>query len=284
MKLPTVYDSRITDRFEEETKFSLVDNLFLACYAGSLTYGTAELDNLNDIDMYAVVIPPKDRLLGLHEFDNIEFSVDNIDIKIYSLKRYIELLLKNNPNILQTLWSRDEDYMYRSVAFKRLITDYRKDLTTQKLISSLIGYSTQQLKRVTNLSTNDGAKRKELITKYGYDTKMAYHLIRLLRMANEVIETGQLIIYRDSDADELMEIKHGEWAYQKLMDTANGLLERVISKRDAAKLLDSPDEFLLNQFLIDTTMNHLLHSYYNGHLNFDPNSVNFNERIHHHFN
>ena len=42
-----------------------------------------------------------------------------------------------------------------------------------------------------------------MVWKYQYDVKNAAHLIRLLRMGTEFLETGRLQVYRTTDADEL---------------------------------------------------------------------------------
>jgi hypothetical protein len=47
-----------------------------------------------------------------------------------------------------------------------------------------------------------GEKRKAMVRKYQYDVKNAAHLIRLLRMGAEFIESGNLQVYRTTDAEE----------------------------------------------------------------------------------
>ena len=54
-----------------------------------------------------------------------------------------------------------------------------------------------------------GEKRKAMVRKYQYDVKNAAHLIRLLRMGIEFLETGELQVFRTSDAGELKRIKRG---------------------------------------------------------------------------
>lgn len=48
------------------------------------------------------------------------------------------------------------------------------------------------------------------------NTKHAMHLVRLLRMGEEALETGELIVYRP-DAAELLEIRNGSWKYEDLV-------------------------------------------------------------------
>lgn len=61
--------------------------------------------------------------------------------------------------------------------------------------------------------------RSELEAHHGYDTKHAMHLVRLLRMAKEIL-SGQGVIVRRPDAKELLEIRAGAWKYEDLIDWA----------------------------------------------------------------
>ena len=55
---------------------------------------------------------------------------------------------------------------------------------------------------------------------HGYDTKHGAHLVRLLRMGREIVETGSVHVWRgDRDADELLAIRAGAWSYDRLMRT-----------------------------------------------------------------
>ena len=60
--------------------------------------------------------------------------------------------------------------------------------------------------------------RAALEEKFGYDTKHAAHLVRLLRMGLEILEQGQCIVWRgDRDAQELLAIRAGAWSYDELI-------------------------------------------------------------------
>ena len=78
-------------------------------------------------------------------------------------------------------------------------------------------------------------KRFELESKHGMDTKHASHLIRLLRMGEEILTTGDVRVWRE-DAHELLAIRNGEWSFDKVVGEANERNERIrsISKKDMA--------------------------------------------------
>lgn len=70
--------------------------------------------------------------------------------------------------------------------------------------------------------THRNPARAELERQHGYDTKHAMHLIRLMRMGLEVLETGDLRVRRD-DADELSAIRDGAIGFGELLTEVTGL-------------------------------------------------------------
>jgi predicted nucleotidyltransferase len=73
---------------------------------------------------------------------------------------------------------------------------------------------------------NRNAYRSELEEQFGYDTKHAAHLVRLLRMGAEALETGKLNVFRH-DATELLSIRHGAWTYEEVVEYAEHMDNHV---------------------------------------------------------
>ena len=96
-----------------------------------------------------------------------------------------------------------------------------------------------------------GAKRKAMVRKYQYDVKNAAHLIRLLRMGNEFIQTGTLQVFRTTDADELKRIKRGAWTLEQVKDEAARLFAEVEVARARSPLKGAPDAEAANGLLIE---------------------------------
>lgn len=62
--------------------------------------------------------------------------------------------------------------------------------------------------------------RADLESRYGYDTKHGMHLVRLMRMAREILD-GRGVIVKRPDADELRAIRfRGAWTYDQLVTWA----------------------------------------------------------------
>lgn len=65
-------------------------------------------------------------------------------------------------------------------------------------------------------------QRAELEAKYGYDTKHASHLVRLISEGKELLLTGEITLPRP-DAAELLRVRGGEYSYDELMDKIGDL-------------------------------------------------------------
>ncbi len=93
-------------------------------------------------------------------------------------------------------------------------------------------------------------KRSALEQKYGYDTKHGMHLVRLMRMATEILD-GKGVIVKRPDAQELLEIRNGAWTYDQLMEWAQGMDADLAVAYKVSKLPHSPDRQEIDDLLID---------------------------------
>lgn len=73
---------------------------------------------------------------------------------------------------------------------------------------------------------NRNEKRSALEEQFGYDTKHAMHLVRLLRMGVEALRDG-VILVRRPDAKELLTIRDGAWTYEELVEYAEFMNNEV---------------------------------------------------------
>lgn len=107
------------------------------------------------------------------------------------------------------------------------------------------GYAFQQVKTAfTKIKNKTG--RVNLIEKFGYDTKFISHSLRIYRMAIEVLETGNLEVYRP-DREFLLDVKNGKYKLEELVvmgkdedgkDTfVSGVLAEELKRFNAAMLV-----------------------------------------------
>ena len=98
------------------------------------------------------------------------------------------------------------------------------------------------------LATRNPA-RAALEAKHGYDTKHAMHLVRLSRMAVEILETGEVRVRRD-DGEELLRVRDGAWTYDALLEQVDGLKARIADAKERSSLPDAPDEGALDALCV----------------------------------
>jgi uncharacterized protein len=249
-------DPRIVNSFPYD--FDLATHTVYAGLMGSASHGTyvpkEDPDSIDDVDIMAIVVPSQRWLLGLHQWEHWVKQRDELDVVVYSLRKFVGLLLKANPNVVGLLWLRPEFVLTRHPAFQAMIEN-RRAFSSKRAYESFVGYAESQLNKMglPGHRAYMGAKRKELVERYGYDCKNAAHSVRLLRMGIEFLETGELNVYRALDADEIRAIKRGLWTLDQVKQEVDRLSGRIAAARDHSALPAEPDEALAEKLLIDIT-------------------------------
>ena len=142
-----------------KTEERLKNNIILLGLAGSYSYGT----NIptSDIDIRGLSRNTKEDLLGLNQQTNTSLYTDkNTDTTVYTLAHAIPLLLNCNPNMVEMLGLREEDYLQLTPDGKKLIANQRM-FYSKKAQFSFGGYATAQLRRLQNALARDSYPAEE---------------------------------------------------------------------------------------------------------------------------
>jgi len=119
--------------------------LLLDCISGSRAYGLHTPQS--DIDMKGVFLLPKKVFYGLNYLEQVNNETN--DEVYYELKRFIDLLVKNNPNIIELLNTPEDCIKYKHPIM---------DLIDPKLFLSKLckqtfaGYAQSQIKKARGLN------------------------------------------------------------------------------------------------------------------------------------
>ena len=234
----------------------------LTAYRGSITHNmyvpNSDPNSIDDKDVICVCIPPQKFYYGLKQYGSRgtkELKRDEWDIVIYEFRKYISLLIKGNPNVLSSLWLKPQHYLNLSDEGEWLIR--KRDLFVSKQVyHSFAGYANGQFHRMTHIAFEGymGEKRKRLVEKYGYDTKNASHLIRLLKMCIEFLTEGKLYVERE-DNQELLAIKRGEWSLQKIEKLSEELFKQARYAYISSKLPNDVDRNAIDDLCVDILEN-----------------------------
>jgi predicted nucleotidyltransferase len=106
---------------------------------------------------------------------------------------------------------------------------------------------------------NRNPARAALEQQWGFDTKHGGHLFRLLKMCREILETGQVHVWRGpgagspNDAEEIRAIRDGAWTYDQLVEWAereDAALQEIYAQRQYV-VPRAPDRERIDRLCID---------------------------------
>jgi predicted nucleotidyltransferase len=229
----------------------------LTVWRGSIAHGTYVPNDdplsIDDKDLIGICIPPAEYYMGLRDFGSRgteEIMVDPWDVVVYEHRKALRLLAKGNPNMLCMLWAPPEFTTHYTAAGEALLA-CRELFATKAAYPAFRGYAQSQLKKMGKGVYHGymGEKRKALVDKFGYDTKNASHLIRILRQGITFMRTGDLEVYR-SDAKELLEIKHGVFSYEEIKAEAESLDWGLQEAGRVSPLPEAPDWDAINKLSV----------------------------------
>lgn len=107
----------------------------------------------------------------------------------------------------------------------------------------------QHWKQYESWKKSRNEDRAALEAKFGYDTKHAMHLMRLMRMCVEILD-GKSVLVRRPDAEELLAIRNGAWKYDKLLEEAEKLEKKAEELYVSSSLQKSPDVHAIDQLCV----------------------------------
>jgi len=255
----SVLDPRISEAFAADyPDMPLEKHLSCLAYVGSVSHGMfippEDPMATDDIDLTGVVCPPVRRMIGLDGFETWVMKKDELDVTLRSLEKTVRLLLNANPNVLCLLWLRPQDYLILDPVFQ-LVVENRKAFSSRLFHKALVGYSKDQVDQMDKGKYKGymGIKRKALVDRFGFDPKAGSHAVRLLRMGVEFIRTGNLRVFRDEDAAELIAIKRGEWPKQRIVDECRKLIGLADEALKTSPLPAYPRKDIADELLVTCT-------------------------------
>lgn len=206
-----------------------LENIIYKIRIGSNLYGTY-ITNSSDEDFSGVFVPEKDYVMGIKMVEQVSLSqkasktVKNqpgdVDFVLYALPKFIKLLIGNNPNIIEFLYVPKSCVMYTTEWAERLIEN-RHLFLSKKAYHTFTGYAYSQ-RRKLEVKKENMTGRKELVEQYGFDTKFASHIIRLLFELLQIL-TEKTLTFPLPQNNLIRDIKLGRYDLQWIFDKADYL-------------------------------------------------------------
>lgn len=180
----------------------------------------------SDTDIVAIYVPPaKDIILAVdHEiiqFKKVLNKNDVVEGQIFPINKWLDLVQKQKSLPIEMMWFRDNQYIFTDGPYWNKIMEHRDELLSKKIKHSLASYAFGQLNKLNKLNevVNQNKKRLEEFNKFGYSTKNASHLFRILGMALDAFIEKRLIVMRP-DRQFLLSIKEGNYTYKRIVEMA----------------------------------------------------------------
>ena len=167
-----------------------------------------------------VFIEPAHHVMGLREpLEQYVFRTQpegarsgpgDVDLVIYSLRKYLRLAAKGNPTALLPLFAPPESVVVTTRLGEELRSLAPKVLS-QQAVRRFLGYMDAQRERLRGGGKrNRVPSRPELVERFGFDVKYAAHALRLAYQGLEVARDGQLTLpMPDAERRRVLEVKSG---------------------------------------------------------------------------
>jgi len=208
---------------------------------GSELHG-AKVHGTDDLDIYGVYIEPPELILGLKSLPHYVWSTagddrrngpSDVDVTLYSLRKWANLACKGNPTALHFLFAKNA---IKSSIWKHIVTK-KNVLLSAACATQFLGFADDQMKRMTGVKGR-GKKgaRPEIEIKYGYDVKAAMHTLRLLYECKELVSTGNLTFPRP-ERKFLIRVRTGQLSIPEVLHLAEELTSECQELAESSSIL-----------------------------------------------
>jgi len=247
----------------ERARDIALNNTILRVQVGSGLHGVS-VEGTDDRDEMGVCIEPPECVVGLEQFEQYQFRTQpegvrsgpgDLDLVIYSLRKWARLAAQGNPTVLLLLFAPEREWV--NPVLKNYWLGRELQATKDLFISKdcglrFMGYLSAQKEQMLGLRSRH-TNRPELIDLYGYDTKFAYHAIRLGLQGIELLKDGHITLpMPEPHRSILRDLRVGAYSRQYALDWIDDLQDELAGATRSADLPDQADMMKLNRWLMET--------------------------------
>lgn len=177
----------------------------------------------------------------------------DLDLTVFSLRKFCRLAAAGNPSVLLLLFTPD---VTRMDALGNNLRDLRQSFISKEAGSRFLGYMSGQKQRLLGERGQKRIKRPDLEEKFGFDTKYAYHILRLGLQGIELMRTGALTLPLSlKDRSFLLDVRNGKYSFNEVLTRA-GLIEKTLKEEiDLSSLPEEADRATIEAFIQKVYLN-----------------------------
>ena len=243
----------------------LLHQLETACYptpedvihlfiGGSELHG-AKVGTTDDLDLYGVTIERPEQALGLQARPHFIWSTasddrrngpEDVDITLYSLRRWAHLAAKGNATALHFLFA---DATATSSPAWMQIQAQTKLFLSRNSAAQFMGFAENQRKRITGeAGRGKKGRRPEYECIHGYDSKAAMHCLRLYFECIELMRDGRITLPRP-ERDLLIKVRQGGYTLDQFNDLATDLQRQTEQATLTSPLSEAVDQLAVSKLI-----------------------------------
>jgi hypothetical protein len=258
----------------EQARLIAQRGLILRTEVGSGVHGTS-ISGQDDRDEMGICLEPPEFVTGLArvpngiagESDSIPFEqyerhtawdrhggvanrsgAGDLDVIVYSARKWARLALSGNPTVLLVLYVPDECVVFRNEAGAELVANAHR-FVSRLAADRFLGYLRAQKSAMTGES-GAHTNRPELVAVHGYDTKFAMHALRLGVQGAELLTTGRITLpIPEPHLGYLRSVRRGEVGLDEVIEAVSAAEAELLALRDRADLPDQPDRSWVDAWL-----------------------------------
>jgi hypothetical protein len=258
----------------EEARRIAEAGMILRTQVGSGVHGTS-IDGQDDRDEMGICLEPPEFVTGLARvpsgvagagpsvvFEQYErhtawdraggvanrSGAGDLDVIIYSARKWARLALGGNPTVLLVLFVPEEEVVYRDEVGTELVANAHR-FVSRLAAHRFLGYLQAQQAAMTG-GTGAHTNRPELVAVHGYDTKYAMHALRLGFQGVELLTTGRLTLpVPEPQRSYLRAIRRGEVRLAEVVDAVTAAEAELVRLRDSSALPPEPDRAWVDAWL-----------------------------------
>jgi predicted nucleotidyltransferase len=242
--------------------------LILRATVGSTAHGL-HLAGTDDRDEMGVCIEPPEYVLGLHRFEHWvhrtaedrarargqqvgaghspRSEAGDLDLVVYSLRKYARLAAAGNPTVLILLFAEP---LFVAAIGRRLQAN--ADMFASRQAGQRYqGYLRAQREKLLGQRGQMRVTRQDLIDQHGFDTKFAMHALRLGYQGVEYLQTGRLTLPMAEPArSHCFAVRQGRYRLPEVVKAIEEQERALALAIAASPLPEQPVQERIDRFLV----------------------------------
>lgn len=234
-------------------------NTVLRGQVGSGLHGVTT--GADDRDEMGVCIEPPQYVIGNSKFEQYQYRTQlegvrsgpgDLDLVVYSLRKWARLAAAGNPTVLLLLFLPEHELVSTSWVGEDLQAAPERFISRQAG-RRFIGYLDSQRDQMLGKRGRRHTNRPELVDVYGFDTKFAYHAVRLGIQGVELLTHGRITLpIPEPDRTWLRELRRGEHTQAEALDRMADLRAQLVTLSDSSTWPKQPEHLTIDRWLTET--------------------------------